>query len=240
MANIEKLEEIQNKIARSVDTTPALPLAQIKTVAGFDVVFQNNQAVCAAVVFDLQTRKVVERKSTAARAPLPYIPGFIAFREGPLILQAFYDLETVPDVLLIDGEGISHPQKCGVANYVGTQLAKPTIGVGKLTPEHGTVNDNKIIINGELRGVILQTKTHAKPLLVSPGHLIDMDACIHLVQQLIFPPHKLPEPVHYAHRLAKNMLAKINGGIIEKEDDDPDLEELRLEKEHGVNSGMIV
>lgn len=196
-----KLRGVLRAIAKQARTEDSPKLQEINTIAGFDVSYFDDKAVCAATVLNAKTMSVVEKKYLLSKPEMPYVPGLLSFREGPLILQAYYDLEQDPDVLMIDGHGIAHPLRAGLATYVGVELAKPTIGVAKKLLV-GEVKDDKIIVNNEVRGVLVRTKKHAKPLFVSPGHLISVEKAAEIVKACVVPPHKLPEPLHQAHRFA--------------------------------------
>lgn len=186
----------------------------LRTIAAFDCSIHGRKLVCAAAVVDPATMTVVEKKILVKDAPIPYIPGYTAFREGPLILELYYSLEKEPDVLIVDGEGIAHPDGAGLATFVGLELAKPTIGVAKelLGCE---LSDNDILRNGNIVGRQVRTKEHAKPLFVSPGHLITIERAATLVIESVRPPHKLPEPLHIAHRIADKYCDGIREGRID-------------------------
>lgn len=238
VVDTEKLEDIQQKLAQQV--IMQLPDKTIKTVAGFDVAFFQDKAVCAGVVFDVNTGKILEKKYCVGRAPMRYIPGFLAFREGPLVIQTYYDLEVEPDILMLDGHGVAHPKKCGLATYVGIELQKPTIGVAKNLLV-GEIKDAAIIVEGEVRGHLLQTKPYANPLFVSAGHLMDNETAVEIAKKFVCLPHKLPEPLHEAHRFARKTAVKLNGGLPIQEDDVvEESEEERLEREYQVNAGSVV
>ncbi|RLE45183.1 hypothetical protein DRJ22_04955 [Candidatus Woesearchaeota archaeon] len=199
--NFDELKSIQRKVAKEVLTDDTIKPENIKLVAGFDVAYAKDKAVCACAVMDIKEMKVVERKHIVTKIPMNYVPGFLAFREGPPIAQLFYELEADPDVLLIDGHGIAHPQKCGTASFVGVEVAKPTIGIAKGLL-FGEVKDDKIMNGEEIIGALVKTKEHAKPLYISAGHMISLETAIDLVKKLVVPPHKMPEPLHVAHRIA--------------------------------------
>ena len=163
---------------------------------------------------------------------MPYIPGLRAFREGPAIIQAYYDLEHEPDVLIIPGHGIAHQNRCGLATYVGVELQKSTIGVAKSVLP-GDIVEDKIIINNEVCGMLLRTKSHANPIVVSPGHLITTEDAINIVQKCIIQPHKLPEPLVAAHKFVKHIMN--NPTSEQKEDVEEDIPE-----EYKINAGSIV
>ncbi|MEK6822298.1 MAG: endonuclease V, partial [Nanoarchaeota archaeon] len=187
--------------ARLIAAAPDLLAACIAAKEAGDLCGFPYTLVCAAIVVDAKTLQVVEKKTLTKPSPLPYIPGYTAFREGPLILELYYSLEHEPDVLMVDGEGIAHPDGGGLATYVGVELAKPTIGVSKSLLCGEIVNDD-IILDGKVVGKRIKTKEHAKPLFVSPGNLIGIETAAQLCLAVVRPPHKLPEPLHIAHRVA--------------------------------------
>lgn len=218
MIDTGKLRSIQRAIAAQVTTEDRVKAEDVKTIAGFDVSFFGDKAVCAAVVLDAKTMTVLERTHALVKAEIPYIPGFLAFREGPAILQAYYDLEHDPDVLMVDGHGIAHPLRSGLACYVGVELAKPCIGIAKSILV-GEIVDDKVMIGAEVRGKLVKTKEHAKPVIVSPGHLISVDTAVEIVKKCIVYPHKLPEPLHAAHRYADKLAEQYQEAKEEKKED---------------------
>ncbi|MBW3002173.1 endonuclease V [Candidatus Woesearchaeota archaeon] len=205
-----KLRDIQRKIAKEVSASDELKLSEIKTIAGFDVTYFDNKILCAAIVYDLEKKEIIEKKHSISKQPMQYIPGYRAFRDGPAILQTYYDLESEPQVLMILGHGISHPLKCGLATFVGAELAKPAIGVAKKLLA-GEIEGEKIKILNETRGELVKTKEHAKPLYISVGNMISLKNAVELVKKLNMPPHKLPEPLHLAHRHAGKILQQERG-----------------------------
>jgi deoxyribonuclease V len=219
MADIGKLRGIQKAIAAQVRTEDKVQLDGIKSIAGFDVAFFGDKAVCAAVVLAFPSMTVLERKYLLTKPEMPYIPGFLSFREGPAILQTYYDLEHNPEILMVDGHGIAHPLRAGLASYVGVELAKPCIGVAKGLLI-GEIVDDKVMIGNEVRGKLVKTKEHAKPIIVSPGHLISVDTAAEIVRKCIVPPHKLPEPLHQAHRFADRMAERYQEGKPEEKPED--------------------
>jgi deoxyribonuclease V len=105
---------------------------------------------------------------------------------------------------MIEGHGIAHPERSGLATFVGVELAKPTIGVAKRLLV-GEIKEDNIVIENDIVGKSVKTKEYANPLLVSPGHLISIEQAAELVKNWVIPPHKMPEPIHAAHRLAKKV-----------------------------------
>lgn len=202
-----KLRDIQRKIAKEVISADELKLSEIKTIAGFDIAYFEDKVLCTAIVYDIEQKKIIEEKSSVSKQPMQHIPGYRAFRDGPAILQTYYDLESEPQVLMMIGHGATHPLKCGLATFVGVELGKPAIGVAKKLLA-GTVEENKIKILNETRGELVKTKEHAKPLYVSAGNRISLKNAVELVRKLSIPPHKLPEPLHLAHRHASTLRKK--------------------------------
>lgn len=196
-----RLAQTLNKISQQAVIEDSFDPNQIKFIGAFDCSIIDRNLVGSVVVVDAKTMEVVERQTITRDSPMPYIPGYSAFREGPLILELYYALEHEPEVLMVDGEGIAHPDGGGLATYIGVELAKPTIGISKelLT---ATVEGDDVMIDGKKVGKQIRTKEHAKPLFVSPGNMISIATAAALTMGCVRPPHKLPEPLHIAHRIA--------------------------------------
>jgi len=206
--SVGKMKDMQSQIAKQVRVEDAIKPDEIRYIAGFDVAYKGDKCVCAAVVFDYKTLEIVEKKVIVAKTPMNYIPGLLAFREGPPICQAYYDLEYEPDVILVDGHGIAHPDRAGLAVFIGVELGKPAVGVAKGLLV-GEVEDDNILLDGEVVGRLVKTKEYANPLFVSPGNFISVETAAEIVKHCVVPPHKLPEPLHAAHRFAdKNVKEK--------------------------------
>jgi deoxyribonuclease V len=164
----------------------------------------------AVVVWDRLSSTVVEEVLLELPLTVPYVPGFLALREGPLIEVALGKLRSDPDVLLIDGHGVAHPRRFGIAAQLGVLLDRVTIGVGKtrlcgIPAEPGpAVGDRVPLISeeGENIGVLLRSRAGCRPLYVSTGHRISHDAAAEVVE-LCLRGNRLPEPLHLADRLSK-------------------------------------
>jgi len=195
-----ELKKEQYKLAPKVELKDSF--TKTKTIGGADCVIVDNKAVAAVVVLEFPSMKILEKQTAVLHDPLPYRPGFLAYREMPAMIEAFNKLEQEPDVLLVDGPGILHPRRIGMASHLGLALNKPTIGLTKKLM-YGNVENSKIFFNKELVGFEIKTKEHANSLYVSPGHLVSLGNCLKVVQEAIKPPHKLPEPLHLAHKVAK-------------------------------------
>ena len=171
-----------------------------RLIGGADQAFFNTRVVSAIVVCD-DKMKPQEKVHAVQKVTFPYIPGLLAYREGPPIIAAWKKLKQTPDVLLIDGQGIAHPRRAGLACYVGVKLNIPTIGVAKsrLCGEYEEPEkmSSRLFLEGEQVGWVLKTSTGSK-LFISPGHLVSIKSSLRIVRSC-FRNHKLPEPLRLAH-----------------------------------------
>lgn len=180
----------------------------VKKIAGIDTLpIPPNQLLAGVIVCEFPSLKIIEQKTYLLHDPLPYQPGFQAYRDMPAMIEAYNLLEQEPDVILVKGEGILHPRKMGVASQLGLMLNKSTIGI---TPKLnlGKVEQGKIFFNNEICGFEVKTREHANPVYVSPGHLVSLGSALDIVSKTIVYPHKLPEPLHLAHKM---MRKKVKG-----------------------------
>ncbi len=208
--NIPKLKKEQYKLAKKIRIKNEFE--KIELVAGVDQAFVDNKVISAIVVLN-KNMKLVERKYAIVETQIPYIPGFMSYRESPAIVEAYNKLENKPDILIIDAHGILHPRKIGMASHVGILLETPTIGVAKGLIIGDVKEDGKVYVDDEVRGQKIITKEHAKPLFVSPGHRVTLTKAVEIVKSCVIPPHKLPEPLHLAHRFAD----KVREDLVVKE-----------------------
>lgn len=186
---------------------------EVKTIAGADISFNKFSEVVYSgiVVLSLPDLQIVESSSVRSTAKFPYVPGLLSFREAPSLLEAWERLKIKPDVLMLDGQGIAHPRRLGIASHMGVLLDWPTIGCAKsiLVGRHGDLaaeagNRAPLVDRGELVGVALRTKNNVAPVYVSPGHLIDLDSAVDLVMRSV-TKYRQPEPTRQAHLLVNQM-----------------------------------
>lgn len=215
MVDIEALKKEQLKLAKKVELKDSIKEPDIRLIAGVDQAYtSDNKIISAIVVLDYRTFQMVERKYAVAELKMPYIPGFLAYREAPVIIDAFSKLEKKPDVLMFDCNGILHPRRIGMASHVGISLDIPAIGVAK-TLIGGIVNDGKVYMDDEPRAMLMETKEHAKPVYVSPGHKITLRTAF-IVAKNCVKNHKLPEPLHQAHKYSVRVRKKMEGREADK------------------------
>ncbi len=201
MLKTDKLKAEQLKLAKEVVIKDKV--SKVKLVAGCDQAFVEDDVISVVVVLD-KNLKVIEQKSAVTKARFPYIPGYLFYREGPAIIEAFNKLENKPDLLMVDGNGILHPRKIGIASQIGLLLDIPTIGIAK-NLMCGKIENGKVYYEREIRGVEVFTREHAKPIYISPGHNISLGKSVEIIKKYLINPHKLPEPIHVAHKFAKRM-----------------------------------
>ncbi len=163
----------------------------------------------AAVALAWPDLTLVAEAVAEVAPPFPYVPGFLALREAPPVMAALDKLPLRPDLLMVDGHGIAHPRRFGIASYLGVTLDTPTIGVAKsrLVGEHEEPGAEvgawtPLVDGGELIGAVLRTRAGVKPLYISVGHRIDLATAIRLTLAAT-RGHRLPEPTRLADRLSK-------------------------------------
>ena len=163
-------------------------------------------ALACIVVFDRKRGNVVETVFSSAPVLIPYIPGFLSFREGPAILSAFGELSTVPEVIIYDGCGIAPPRGLGLASHMALITGIPSIGCAKSLlcgkcEEPGSIKGDwtEIVYKEDCVGVCLRTRTNVKPVYVSPGSGFSFDSARKLVISLSIK-YRLPEPTRLAHK----------------------------------------
>jgi len=198
--------QVQRELAGRVERMDRLPA--IRHVAGVDCSTNRFTALGRAAVVVLSYPGLVEEEVSTFEAalPMPYVPGLLSFREMPLILGALRRLRQVPDLFLVDGQGIAHPRRLGIASHLGVWLDMPTIGCAKsrLRGTHETLADEvgarmPMLDRGELVGMALRTRRHANPLYISIGHRVSLETAVHLVETCQRNAYRLPEPTRLAH-----------------------------------------
>lgn len=201
-------EQIQRELASQVSRKSEA--INPRFIAGVDISAPDSTGIAraAAVILNYPKLEVIEVKTAEDKLNFPYIPGLLSFRETPLVLAACQKLSTYPDLLLVDGQGIAHPRRFGIASHIGLLLDMPTIGCAKsrLCGTHTPVTTKvgayaELTDNGEIIGAALRTKANVKPIYISIGHRIDLPTAIHWVMECC-RGQRLPEPSRLAHLAA--------------------------------------
>jgi deoxyribonuclease V len=211
---VAQAKEIQNKLRSEIriETLKKVP----QTIAGADISFNRFSPTLFAgfVVLSLPDLIEVDRALVRAEARFPYVPGYLSFREIPALLEAYAALKIKPDVIMADGHGIAHPRRMGIGAHLGLVLKKPTFGCAKsllygeaqdVGAARGSVSylrDAKA--GGDIIGALVRTKERAKPVIISPGHLITLEESIALALDLS-RGYRIPEPTRRAHTLVNQL-----------------------------------
>lgn len=199
---------IQRNLAAQVSRTNEVTTPRL--IAGVDISVPRTggMATGAVVILNYPELSLVETSMVEGRLDFPYVPGLLSFRESPLILAACQQLTLTPDLILVDGQGIAHPRRLGLASHLGLWLDTPTIGCAKsrLCGHHDEPGNNpgsyaEVVDRDETIGAALRTRPGVKPVYVSIGHKIDLEAAIYWVLQCC-RGYRLPEPTRLAHLAA--------------------------------------
>jgi len=203
----------QNELRDRITVEDSLDVDSLKLIAGVDLAYWQNgdeeYAVCCIVVVDYMTHEIIEKKHYSGKIEVPYMPGFLAFRELPLVQKTVELLENEPDIYMFDGNGYLHPRNMGIATHASFYLNKPTIGVAKtyfrvdnktdyIEPEKTAGSFTDIIINEQVYGRVLRTHSDVKPVFVSVGNNISLDTATKITMALVEKESHIPVPTRYA------------------------------------------
>lgn len=171
------------------------PNFEPRFLCGVDVAYNGDTAFVAAAIFDMAKTEIIETATIVDKVSTKYFPGFLGFREGPLLVRIVEKVRARPDVFLIDGQGVAHPRKFGLACHVGLALNKPTIGVAK-SRLYGRTEESKILDpRGEVIGRIVIADN--RKFYVSVGNRISLETASQLVEKSLVNGH--PAPLRQAH-----------------------------------------
>jgi deoxyribonuclease V len=213
-----RAREVQTELACKVEFTRLK--RNPKLIAGIDCAFSKDgeRILAAIILLHLPTFELVETVSASRKVTFPYIPGLLSFREAPVCLTAVEKLQNQPDVFMIDGQGIAHPRRLGLAAHFGLFMDHPTIGCAKsrLTGTYeepplekgaySLLKDEKIKQNtqSETIGAVVRTRTNVKPVFVSVGHKCLLEDAIRVVLDCAVR-YRLPEPTRLAHQAVSKL-----------------------------------
>jgi deoxyribonuclease V len=177
--NVEAAKRVQELLRLRVRFSPLPPL---KTVGGLDVAYSGDLAYGVAVVVRLPSLQVVDSACSITKNVVPYVPTFLAFRELTPMLRAYFKLKTEPDVVLVDGHGVAHPRRFGIASHIGVVLKKPTIGVAK-SRLYG-VERGDAVLDPATGEVLARVVKCGGKKYVSVGSYVTLDDAVELVKRL--------------------------------------------------------
>jgi len=200
--------EIQKNLSARVVTDDAIP--DVTYIAGVDlsVMKASNTATASVVLLNYPDLDIVDIQTTAGKLEFPYVPGLLSFRELPLTLAACEKLSITPDLVIVDGQGIAHPRRFGLASHLGIVMNIPTIGCAKsrlcgsyTEPENEPGDYSLLVDKDEIIGAVLRTKHKVKPVYVSIGHKISLDTAMRWIIDCC-RGYRLPQPTRLAHLAA--------------------------------------
>jgi deoxyribonuclease V len=208
------LREVQESLAECVSLQRRR--APPETVAGLDVSYADEtDAVGAYVLLDATTGRILWQTSVRRRVRFPYVSTYLSFRELPVLLDLVESARRagkLAEVLLIDGSGVLHQRRAGVASHLGVLVDRPTIGVTKkllcgevdargLAPRES----RPVLFEGRTVGAAIRpTGGSARPIFVSPGHRVDVAFSEKVVGGLLLG-RRLPEPLYWADRVSREI-----------------------------------
>jgi deoxyribonuclease V len=215
---------LQNQLRGQVRLQPLE--RDVQLIAGCDISFNKFSDVVYAgiVVLSLPALEIVTTATVVTKARFPYIPGLLSFRETPALLEAWEKLDVAPDVVMLDGQGLAHPRRFGIACHFGLLTGLPTLGCAKTVlvgkydePGERAGSYSLMTHKGETVGAALRTKDRVAPVYISPGHLIDLPGAIELALRSVkgYAPtdpaipskskYRIPEPTRQAHLLVNEV-----------------------------------
>lgn len=208
--------EAQAAIAGQVVERPLA--AEPRVIAAVDVHLSGATGVAAVVAMAYPGFEILDEQVVTQDITFPYIPGFLAFREAPISLEAVRRLRVAPNLLLADGQGLAHPRRAGIACHVGVELQVPTIGVAKsiLVGSHGPIGSEQgsavpLVAGGEVVGMAVRTRTGVSPVYISVGNLITLEEAVDWTLRTV-TRYRLPEPSRRAHRIAQDAARSLRAG----------------------------
>ena len=200
---------LQERIAPLVEHQDRLGM--VRTVAGADIALQEKTGYAAFIVYSFPALEEIERVSSEGELKFPYVPGLLAFREIPLLLQAYQKLHQRPDLILVDAHGWAPPRRAGMACHLGLLLDVPSIGCAKSVligeykmPASKRGSASPLIDHGEQIGVALRTRDGVSPVFVSVGHRVSLPAAVRLVLGCS-DGYRIPKPQREADHWVKEL-----------------------------------
>jgi deoxyribonuclease V len=196
------------------DSIPGKPIKKnFRVICGLDISFdkKSDSVYAAGSVYGYPGLRRIEERSIEATVRFPYVPGLLAFREGPAVMKLLERVKSPVDLLLFDGQGLAHPRGTGIASMMGLLLNMPSIGCAKsrLVGEYDEPEANRgalsdLVYKDKLVGRLVRTRENVMPVFVSVGHKIDLNTAVEVVLNCT-TRYRIPEPIRAAHILANKL-----------------------------------
>ncbi|NPV83061.1 MAG: endonuclease V [Candidatus Aminicenantes bacterium] len=207
--NVDRARQVQVQLLKKLKLVPLRK--QPRFLAAVDAAFTDELVLAAVCLFSFPELELLEEQTGVEPVKFPYIPGFLSFREGPAIYRTLLKLGRKPDLLLIDGQGIAHPRRLGIATFLGIILKTPSVGCAKShlvgdfrMPARSAGSYSELTHRGELVGYVLRSRTAVRPIFISPGHLVHHQDALNLVRCCL-KGYRVPEPLRRAHQLTQKL-----------------------------------
>ena len=199
--------QIQKKLQNSVILEDNF--SKIKKIAGVDVSYRKGRSKASVVILKFPELNLIESLTLEGEIGFPYVPGLLSFREIPLLIPILEKIESDPDLIIADGQGIAHPRRTGLAAHLGLLTDIPSIGCAKTKlfgtykiPPEKKGSYEYLYNKKDVIGAVVRTRSKVAPVFVSPGHKISLATSIDYVLKCC-TKYRLPEPIRYAHRLTR-------------------------------------
>jgi deoxyribonuclease V len=201
--NYNEIIDLQRKLSKYITTEDTIMYKDIKHIAGIDIAYKGKKAYISLAILDKNTLKCIYNKCKESDIEMPYIRGLLFIREGNPMLNVLREDIGKYDIIMVDGNGILHPRRFGLASYIGFMLDKPTIGIAK-SLLCGYISNDDVIDNNEIIGSIIRKNN--RMIYVSIGNKISLKSAKRIVEECLI--YSVPEPIRIAESFAKRY--KIN------------------------------
>jgi deoxyribonuclease V len=207
---LDEAKKLQNNLAQKIKICQ-LP-SDIKRVAGFDVSYlkEENILIAGMVIIDYPSLNICDSFVITDQIHFPYIPGYLSFREAPVLLKLLEKHRQQADIFIFDGHGIAHPRGLGIASHIGILSNSPSIGCAKKKlvgeyhlPDHKKGSSTDLVFKDNTIGKVLRTKDGTKPVFISVGNLVSLEEATQFVLNCT-TKYRLPEPTRLAHKTVYN------------------------------------
>ncbi|MEK6885831.1 MAG: endonuclease V [Nanoarchaeota archaeon] len=205
--DIEMLKKEQIKLAKSLTFKDSQDFSIVDKIGAVETAIMQNRIVSVIIVCD-RDFNIIEQQYFADKLRFPYLNEFRSYRELPTLVEAFNKLTEKPQIIFVRGHGITHP-RLGLASHFALAVNTPVIGVADNIFEIDKIEGENILKDGKIIGKVLQSKEKSNPLYISVGNGISLKSAYELTKGFIKQPHKLPEPLHLAHKYAKSVSDEI-------------------------------
>ncbi|MCB2200681.1 deoxyribonuclease V [bacterium] len=208
--SIQQARSLQEELSERVDRNGELDNDSVRFIAGVDASISRDKTHMIGAISLLRWPQLtVEDVSIETLGvAFPYVPGYLSFREVPVLLKAAEHLTHFPDLVIVDGQGIAHPRRLGLASHLGLVTGWRTIGCAKsrLIGECEEPGRNKgafkpCLHKDEEVARLVRTRDGVKPVWISTGHGISLENAVKWVLRTAIR-YRLPEPIRVAHKAA--------------------------------------